>query len=79
MLEESEIKKEKFLEQQELKNKTSQAPASMTLPELDNTMMASMSTGNTSNIDPTTGLTTTQRALLSPSEQAYYMNKNRTA
>ena len=79
---ESEIEKNRnlfLLEQEKKKNNLSQAPASMTLPELDNTMMASMSTGNTSNIDPTTGLTTTQRALLSPSEQAYYMNKNRTA
>ena len=75
MLEEKEKKKEEFI----LKQETSQAPASMTIPKLDNTIMASMSTGNTNAIDPTTGLTTTQMALLSPSEQAYYMNKNRTA
>ena len=68
-------KKKEFI----LKQETSQAPASMTIPKLDNTIMASMSTGNTNAIDPTTGLTTTQMALLSPSEQAYYINKNRTA
>ena len=75
MFEEKRQKKKEF----KLKQETSQAPASMTLPELDNTIMASMSTTNTGAIDPTTGLTTTQMALLSPSEQAYYINKNRTA
>ena len=75
MLEEKEKKKEEFM----LKQETSQAPASNFLPELDNTTMASMSTGNTGTIDPTTGLTTTQGALLSPLEKAYYINKNRTA
>ena len=72
-----ELKKEKFLEQQELKNKSSQAPASMSLPKLDNTMMASMTAGSAANIDPTTNLTTTETALLSPLEQAYYRNKRR--
>ena len=73
--EEQKKKKEAF----QLKQETSQAPASNFLPELDNTTMASMSTGNTGAIDPTTGLTTTQGALLSPLEKAYYINKNRTA
>ena len=73
--EEQKKKKEAF----QLKQETSQAPASNFLPELDNTTMASMSTGNAGAIDPTTGLTTTQGALLSPLEKAYYINKNRTA
>jgi len=77
MLEERIQKKEKFLEEQELKNKSSQAPASMSLPKLDNTMMASMTAGTAANIDPTTNLTTTETALLSPLEQAYYTNKRR--
>ena len=76
-LEEEQEKKEKFLEQQELKNKSSQAPASMSLPKLDNTMMAGMTAGSAANIDPTTNLTTTETALLSPLEQAYYTNKRR--
>ena len=67
----------KPLEQQELKSKSSQAPASMTLPKLDNTMMASMTAGSAGDIDPTTNLTTTETALLSPLEQAYYTNKRR--
>jgi len=75
MLEEQEQKKEKFLEEQKLKNKSSQLPASITLPELDNTTMASMTVGSVANIDPTTNLTTTETALLSPLEQAYYKNK----
>ena len=77
IIEEREKKKEEFLEQQELKNKSSQAPASMSLPKLDNTMMASMTAGTAANIDPTTNLTTTETALLSPLEQAYYTNKRR--
>ena len=78
--EELEIKKEQFEEKQELKKKNitqSQAPASMTLPALDNTMMASMTAGSAGDIDPTTNLTTTETALLSPLEQAYYTNKRR--
>jgi hypothetical protein len=71
-------KRKNFIkEQQELKSKSSQAPASMTLPKLDNTMMASMTAGSAGNIDPTTNLTTTETALLSPLEQAYYTNKRR--
>jgi hypothetical protein len=75
-------KKEEFelqqeLKKEELKNKSSQAPASMTLPKLDNTMMAGMTAGTAANIDPTTNLTTTETALLSPLEQAYYTNKRR--
>ena len=77
IIEEREKKQEEFLKQQELKNKSSQAPASMTLPKLDNTMMASMTAGTAANIDPTTNLTTTETALLSPLEQAYYTNKRR--
>jgi len=69
MLEEREEKKEKFLEEQELKNKSSQLPASMTLPDLDNTTLASMSTGIGTIINPTTDLTSTESALLSPMEQ----------
>ena len=72
-----EKRKEFIKEQQELKSKSSQAPASMTLPALDNTMMASMTAGSAGNIDPTTNLTTTETALLSPLEQAYYTNKRR--
>ncbi len=49
----------------------------MSLPKLDNTMMASMTAGSAANIDPTTNLTTTETALLSPLEQAYYTNKRR--
>ena len=74
MLEEKEKLKEEFI----LKQETSQAPASMTLPKLDNTIMASMSTTNTGNINPTTLLTGNEEALLSPLEKAYYTNK-RTA
>jgi len=73
MFEEKQKKKEAF----QLKQETSQAPASMTLPKLDNTIMASMSTTNTGAIDPTTLLTSNETALLSPSEQAYYVNKRR--
>ena len=73
--EEFELKQE--LKKEELKNKSSQAPASMSLPKLDNTMMASMTAGSAANIDPTTNLTTTETALLSPLEQAYYTNKRR--
>jgi hypothetical protein len=76
-LDERDQKREEFLEQQELKSKSSQAPASMTLPKLDNTMMASMTAGSAGDIDPTTNLTTTETALLSPLEQAYYTNKRR--
>ena len=71
MFEEKQKKKE-------FKSKSSQAPASMTLPKLDNTIMASMSTTNTGNINPTTRLTGNEEALLSPLEKAYYTNK-RTA
>ncbi len=68
----------KFKLQQKKKNITqSQAPASMTLPKLDNTMMASMTAGSAGDIDPTTLLTSNETALLSPSEQAYYTNKRR--
>jgi hypothetical protein len=49
----------------------------MTLPKLDNTMMASMTAGSAGDIDPTTLLTSNETALLSPSEQAYYINKRR--
>ena len=73
MLEEKEKLKEEFI----LKQETSQAPASMTLPKLDNTMMASMTAGSAGDIDPTTLLTSNETALLSPSEQAYYINKRR--
>jgi len=79
-LEEKEIKKEQFEEKQEQKKNNitqSQAPASMTLPKLDNTMMASMTAGSAGDIDPTTLLTSNETALLSPSEQAYYTNKRR--
>jgi hypothetical protein len=79
-LEEKEIKKEQFEKKQEQKKNNitqSQAPASMTLPALDNTMMASMTAGSAGDIDPTTNLTTTETALLSPLEQAYYTNKRR--
>jgi len=79
-LEEKEIKKEEFKLKQEQKKKNitqSQAPASMTLPKLDNTMMASMTAGSAEDIDPTTLLTSNETALLSPSEQAYYINKRR--
>jgi len=74
-----EIKREEFEEKQELKNTItqSQAPASMTLPKLDNTMMASMTAGSAGDIDPTTLLTENETRLLSPSEQAYYINKRR--
>jgi hypothetical protein len=76
------IKRQEFelqqeLKKEELKNKSSQAPASMSLPKLDNTMMASMTAGSAANIDPITNLTTTETALLSPLEQAYYRNKRR--
>ena len=74
MFEEKRQKKKEF----KLKQETSQAPASMTLPKLDNTIMASMSTTNTGAIDPTTLLTGNEEALLSPLEKAYYTNK-RTA
>jgi len=74
MLDEKRQKKKEF----KLKQETSQAPASMTLPKLDNTIMASMSTTNTGNINPTTRLTGNEEALLSPLEKAYYTNK-RTA
>jgi hypothetical protein len=72
-----EFELQQELKKQELKNKSSQAPASMSLPKLDNTMMASMTAGSAANIDPTTNLTTTETALLSPLEQAYYRNKRR--
>ena len=49
----------------------------MTLPKLDNTMMASMTAGSAGDIDPTTLLTENETRLLSPSEQAYYINKRR--
>ena len=71
----NELKKRKEFELQ--KNKSSQVPASMSLPKLDNTMMASMTAGSAANIDPITNLTTTETALLSPLEQAYYRNKRR--
>ena len=74
---EFQLQQELKKEQQELKNKSSQAPASMSLPKLDNTMMARMTAGSAANIDPTTNLTTTETALLSPLEQAYYTNKRR--
>jgi len=73
-------KKEEFelKQEQQKKNITqSQAPASMTLPKLDNTMMASMTAGSAGDIDPTTLLTSNETALLSPSEQAYYINKRK--
>ena len=70
-------KKKDFKLQQENNIKKSQAPASMTLPKLDNTMMASMTAGSAGDIDPTTLLTSNETALLSPSEQAYYTNKRR--
>jgi hypothetical protein len=78
-LEEQELKKEEFQKKQELKNNItqSQAPASMTLPKLDNTMMASMTAGSAGDINPTTLLTDNETRLLSPSEQAYYINKRR--
>ena len=74
-----EIKKEEFEEKQELKNRItqSQAPASMTLPKLDNTMMASMTAGSAGDIDPTTLLTENESRLLSQDEQAYYINKRK--
>ena len=75
---EKEEKKDIFLQEKNKENITqSQAPASMTLPALDNTMMASMTAGSAGDIDPTTNLTTTETALLSPLEQAYYTNKRR--
>jgi len=77
ILDERDQKREEFLEQQEKNIKKSQAPASMTLPKLDNTMMASMTAGSAGDIDPTTLLTSNETALLSPSEQAYYINKRR--
>jgi len=67
----------KKFEEEENNIKKSQAPASMTLPKLDNTMMASMTAGSAGDIDPTTLLTSNETALLSPSEQAYYINKRR--
>jgi hypothetical protein len=71
-------KRKEFQEEQKKNNITqSQAPASMTLPKLDNTMMASMTAGSAGDIDPTTLLTSNETALLSPSEQAYYTNKRR--
>ena len=71
-------KQKEFKLQQKKKNITqSQAPASMTLPKLDNTMMASMTAGSAGDIDPTTLLTSNETALLSPSEQAYYINKRK--
>ena len=75
---EKEEKKDIFLQEKNKENITqSQAPASMTLPKLDNTMMASMTAGSAGDIDPTTNLTTTETALLSPLEQAYYTNTKR--
>jgi hypothetical protein len=41
-------------------------------PVVNNAQMAQ-------NVDPITGLTATQDRLLSPSDKAYYRNKNRTA
>jgi len=74
-----QIQKEKEFKLQKKKNNItqSQAPASMTLPKLDNTMMASMTAGSAGDIDPTTLLTSNETALLSPSEQAYYINKRK--
>ena len=75
---ENQEKRKEFLLERQKKNITqSQAPASMTLPKLDNTMMASMTAGSAGDIDPTTLLTSNETALLSPSEQAYYINKRR--
>jgi hypothetical protein len=75
----NQIEEEKKFKLQQKKNNItqSQAPASMTLPKLDNTMMASMTAGSAGDIDPTTLLTSNETALLSPSEQAYYINKRR--
>ena len=71
-------KRKDFIKEQKKNNITqSQAPASMTLPKLDNTMMASMTAGSAGDIDPTTLLTSNETALLSPSEQAYYINKRK--
>jgi len=75
---ENQKKRKEFLLERQKKNITqSQAPASMTLPALDNTMMASMTAGSAGDIDPTTLLTSNETALLSPSEQAYYINKRK--
>jgi len=71
-------KRKDFIKEQKKNDITqSQAPASMTLPKLDNTMMASMTAGSAGDIDPTTLLTSNETALLSPSEQAYYINKRK--
>ena len=49
-----------------------QLPASPFIPEVDQTITASMAPV----IDPTSGLTRTQTALLSPSEQVIAKNRN---
>jgi hypothetical protein len=71
-------KRKDFIKEQKKKDITqSQAPASMSLPKLDNTIMASMTAGSAGDVDPTTLLTENETRLLSPSEQAYYINKRR--
>ena len=48
-------------------------------PPLPKTPMPNIQLSQQQNVDPITGLTATQDRLLSPSDKAYYRNKNRTA